>query len=376
MRMDWRVALLATSFGSGHIKAARAVEQAVTARNKVVRTLFIDSFIASAPILTKVIINLYLRILSYMPSLYGYVYAWGNRSHVALWGRKLISLRLAFSTCSQLTAFAPQAVICTHASPAGAVSRLKNQGLLTAPLIAVITDFVVHRLWIFDEVDIFAVAHEKTAGQLLAAGVAPERIRITGIPIDEKFCGDIDKGLIRRKLGLDHDMPVVLIMGGGTGALPMDKIAEEFSQYAMPVQILAVAGQNEALRLRLHRLSHDLPVSVFGFVDNVHELMAAADLIITKPGGLSVAESLAMGIPMLLFRPIPGQEEGNAQFLIEEGAACRIDELSDLPHIIMRLLQDRAQLDTMRSKARKLAKPHAAQKVAEIVKDLTEKKSR
>lgn len=372
MQKDRRITILTTSFGAGHLKAAQAVEQAMGEKDATCQSKLIDSFISTAPRLTRAIMRLYLRILACFPFLYGILYDWGNWSKAALWGRQLVSIRLSTPTRRQLAEFPAHAVICTHASPTGAVCQLKKQGILTVPIIAVVTDFIVHRLWIYDEVDIYTVAHEKVGSELIDAGIAPAKIRVTGIPIASKFSSVVDKIKVRQRLELTDGIPTVLIMGGGTGALPMDKMVEEFRRCTVSVQLLVVTGSNEPLFKRLNRMAKNFPTRVFGFVDNIHELMAVSDLLITKPGGLSAAEALVMGTPLILFRPIPGQEEGNAQFLIDEGVACRIDNMEDIPDTVSKLLQDREQLVKMRNKARALAKPQAAQTVAEITFNLSE----
>ena len=373
MKTGRRIVILTASFGAGHFKAAQAVEQALKQDNTAVQTRMIDSFTTTAPRLTRAVIGLYLNILANVPSLYGMFYKWGNHAKTALLGRSLMSVSLAVSTDNQLAEFSPQSIICTHASPTGAICQLKRQGKLAVPVIAAITDFVVHRFWIYDEVDLYTVMHEETARGLLAAGVARDKIQVVGIPIAAKFNVSLPQAEMRRKLGLAADIPAVLVMGGGTGALPMDSIVAEFNRCKIPLQLLVVAGRNEPLRRRLKEISSLNALHVFGFVDNIHELMGAADLIVTKPGGLSAAQALAMGLPMILFRPIPGQEEGNAQFLAEAGVACCVRGLGELVPTVENLLQNPVQWDMMRCKARKLAKPHAAQAVASFALSLCEK---
>ena len=370
MKTGKRVVILTTSFGAGHFKAAQAVEQALKQSNTTVQTRVIDSFTTAAPRITRAVIGLYLAILARVPSLYGMLYRWGNHAKTALVGRNFMSIRLAVSTETQLADFPPQSIICTHASPTGAICQLKKQGKLKVPVIAAITDFVVHRFWIYDEVDLYTVMHEQTAQGLLAAGVAPDKIQVAGIPIAANFRVAPPKVELQRKLGLAADMPAVLVMGGGTGALPMDNIVTELNRCKIPLQLLVVAGRNEPLRRRLQEITSVNVVHVFGFVDNIHELMGAADLLVTKPGGLSAAEALAMGLPMVLFRPIPGQEEGNANFLSEAGVACCVRELSELVSVTENLLQNPAQRNMMRYKAQKLAKPQAAEAVASFALSL------
>jgi len=361
-----KVALLTTSFGAGHLQAAQAVEHAILKKRPGTQTKLVDSFTTTAPWLTLFTLNTYLKVLELMPLLYKLLYDWGNNSRSALYFRQFISWRLSWSTGKQLAAFNPDVVICTHASPTGAVCYLKKKGVLNVPVIAVVTDYVAHRLWVYDEVDLYTVAHEEVRENLISRGVDPHKIMVTGIPVAEKFCKPIIKTAILQQLALNEDIPVILIMGGGTGALPMEEIVSILKEHSLKAQLLVVTGHNTVMRKQIEKHTGDLSIRVLGFVANIHELMAVADLMITKPGGLSVAEAITMGLPMVIFRPIPGQEEGNAKFLIEQHVAYRAEHVGDLPKIISALLNDQDRTEQMRKRARSLSAPKAAETIADL----------
>jgi processive 1,2-diacylglycerol beta-glucosyltransferase len=155
-------------------------------------------------------------------------------------------------------------------------------------------------------------------------------------------------------------------MGGGAGALPMGEIVSILKELSLKAQLLVVTGNNKAMRKQVEKSAGDLPVRILGFVDNIHELMGVADLMITKPGGLSVTEAITMGLPMVIFRPIPGQEEGNAKFLIEQHVADRAEHVEDLPRIISALLYDQDRIGAIRQRARSLSAPKAAEAIADL----------
>jgi processive 1,2-diacylglycerol beta-glucosyltransferase len=362
-----KVALLTTSFGAGHLQAAQAVEHAILNKKTGAQTKLIDSFTTTAPRLTRFTLNTYLNILASMPLVYKVLYDWGNNSRSALYFRQLISSILAWPTSRQLAAYHPDVVVCTHASPTGAVCHLKKKGVLTVPVIAVVTDYVAHRLWVYDEVDLYAVAHENVRDSLISRGIDPLKIMVTGIPVADKFNISIDKNAVLQQLALNGDAPIILIMGGGTGALPMGEIVSTLKELSPTAQLLVVTGNNKVMRKQVEKAAGDLPVRILGFVANIHELMSVADLMITKPGGLSVTEAITMGLPMVIFRPIPGQEEGNAKFLIEQHVAYRAEYVEDLPQIISALLYDQDRIGAIRQRARILSAPKAAETIADLV---------
>jgi processive 1,2-diacylglycerol beta-glucosyltransferase len=191
---------------------------------------------------------------------------------------------------------------------------------------------------------------------------------VTGIPISGKFSARINAKAVRKSLGLRDDLPLLLVPSGGFGMGPVAEILAELDKVAQPFQTVVVTGRNQELRRELAAQDRKHPTQVLGFAKNMHELMAVADLLITKPGGLTSSEALAMGKPLFILNPIPGQEAANSDFLLEHGAAAKVTRVEDLPYRIEQLLGS-PKLAEMGRAAKSLGKPAAARDiVSEAVK--------
>lgn len=364
-----RILFISAPVGAGHIRAAQAVSQMLGA-NYSCPSEICNVFEFFHPIIGRTILKTYLKTLDIFPQAYGAVYGWGNQSRIALLGRALISQVLAGRMLEYINTFQPSAIVCTHATPAGIVARLKKEGLITMPTAAIITDFVVHRLWVYPEFDRYFVAHPAMAEYLSGQGVKPSSISITGIPVGEGFIQPVSKEQIFAKLGFTQKRKTILIMGGGAGILPMDEILKICSQIDKPVQCIVVAGKNQQMYRKLVLLEPVIgqPVKVLSYVDNVHELMSIADLIISKPGGMSASEALAMGVPLVIYRAIPGQEEANTRYLLSNNAAVRADSLAELKSVLINLLfEDNNAFYSLRQQAALLGRPAAAKDIADII---------
>jgi processive 1,2-diacylglycerol beta-glucosyltransferase len=192
---------------------------------------------------------------------------------------------------------------------------------------SIVTDFEAHALWMEDGVNLYCVAAEETKARLVARGAEADEIVVTGIPISARFSQKIEAKAVRRAMGLRDDLPVVLVPSGGFGMGPVGRILEELDKVRGEFQTIVVTGRNAELRRELAGVDRKHPTHVLGFATNMHELMAVADLIITKPGGLTTSEALAMGKPLFVFNPIPGQEAANSDFLLERGAAAKVNRV-------------------------------------------------
>jgi processive 1,2-diacylglycerol beta-glucosyltransferase len=227
---------------------------------------------------------------------------------------------------------------------------------------SIVTDFEAHALWMEAAVDLYCVAAEETKGRLVARGVSPEQVAVTGIPVAAKFSVPVQPAEVRKRFGLRDDLPALLVLGGGFGMGPVAEILRELNKLEKPVQILVVCGRNEELRREVAVQEHRHPTQVLGFVSNMQELMAVSELIITKPGGLTTSEALAMGKPILVLNPIPGQEAANSDFLLEHGAAIKANRVEDLSFRLSSLLGS-PKLAAMAAAANALAHPNAAREV-------------
>ncbi len=364
------VLFISAPIGSGHIRAAQAVGHLLKITKPDCRIELCNVFDFFHPVLGQTILKTYLKALNLFPQAYGSVYSWGNESRLALAGREVISQLLARRMVNYINSFQPSVVVCTHATPAGLIAWCKQKGLLTVPAAAVITDFVVHRLWVYPELEHYFVAHDGMAEYLGKCGIAREAVTVTGIPVGQVFSRAGNREQILKQLKLDCGKRTILLMGGGAGLLPMEEILTACRQIDRPMQFIAVAGNNQQLYHKLARLAAGAghAVRVLGYTDTIHELMSAADLLISKPGGMSTAEALALGVPLIIYRPIPGQEEANTQFLLANRAAVRADSLSDIITILESLfLAAGDELTNLRLRAAGLGRPKAANAIADFL---------
>lgn len=369
-----RILFVTAPIGSGHVRAAQAIARAVERIRPDVETGAASVFDFLNPLVGRTILRFYLKILELCPSAYGMAYNWGNSNKAALAGRELISRYFAGKMNDYITHYAPSAVICTHATPAGLAAFLKKNGMLKVPALAAITDFTVHRFWVYPELDYYFVAHDGMRKCLENYGVSYNKSKTSGIPVDERFSHTYKQEDLVAKLMLKPDQKTILIMGGGAGVLPMDEIIAACDSIKIPVQMIAVTGRNSAMYQKLSlmksKLSNEL--RVLGFVENIHEWMAVSDLLISKPGGLTSTEALCSGLPMVIYRPIPGQEEANTRYLVKHNAAKRADSLNEVKAIITHLFEQPEQFEKLRQCTARLARPAAASDIAEHILSLIE----
>ncbi len=369
-----RVLFLSAPIGAGHIKAAQAIAKVLEVEDVSCQTEVANIFAFLPPLWGRLILGSYMKILALFPQAYGMMYGWGNESKAALWGRKYLSRFLARRLERYLEQWRPDMIVCTHATPAGLVADLVRRGRLRIPTLGVVTDFVVHRLWVYPELGGYVVAHEALRDYLLQHGVAKEKTVSLGIPVALEFgkSSKKDKDALLQGLGLETNAKTVLLMGGGEGLLPMAEIIEICSEDFPELQFIAVAGKNQKLKSKLEKMKNRFgkKLLVLGYTERVADLMTAADLLISKPGGLTVAESLSSGVPLLIYRPLPGQEEANSRYLQKQGVAFSARSFNELRACLAALFLKEESLQTAAKKALDLGRPSAASDVAKYIKEI------
>ena len=363
-----RVLIATITAGGGHLAAAAALDEAWKKSrpdDTVERVDFLKFF---SPVHKKIHLDGYVKLVERAPELWGLVFKKTDNAKVA---RRMNKLKLAFPSGSRtritryLKRFAPDLVLCTHYLPLETLGLLRSKCDGLRPLtVSVVTDFEAHALWMDACVDLYCVAAEETKARLVARGAAAENIVVTGIPISAKFSAKPDAKAVRKNFGWRDDLPVLLVLGGGFGMGPVAEILAELDKVPQAFQTIVVCGRNEELRRKLATQDRKHPTHVLGFSSNMHELMAVADLIITKPGGLTSSEAMALGKPLIILNPIPGQEAANSDFLLERGAAAKINRVEDLPYRVGQLLGSK-KLSEMAKAAKALGHPHAAGEICE-----------
>jgi processive 1,2-diacylglycerol beta-glucosyltransferase len=251
------------------------------------------------------------------------------------------------------------------------LSSLKEKKNIKTPAIAILTDYVPHSLWLDDCLDAYIVATQSMKDEIVTMGIPDNIIFPYGIPVAQKFLQCINKQSVLSELGLENKF-TILVMGGGLGFGDIEKTMISLLNCPQDIQIIAVTGTNTRLKKRLTEYcrTSDKHVALLGYTDRINELMDISDLLITKPGGITVSEALVKGLPIFIISPIPGQEEGNAGYLLDRGAAKSIENTNELNDIIHVLTTDSSKLQSMRENSRGLGKPNSTNDIITLLDKL------
>ncbi|MBV8263303.1 MAG: glycosyltransferase [Candidatus Eremiobacteraeota bacterium] len=367
---------LSASVGEGHTAAAQAVCSALSERMTDALCEVVDSYRYASTVFHRVASNGYIGMVKVLPQLYKFAYDQAERatkiSAFKTWLHRYTALNLR-QFVSELQ---PDVVVCTHAFPCGVMAEYKREFADAPPVVGIVTDFVVHPFWIHRNIDKYAVATAAMRQTLVTRGVAPARVVVTGIPIDARFADATSKRRARSVIGIGPETTTVLLMGGGLGIGPLENALLAIDRLSGPLQIVVVVGKNKSLERRLREAARTLRhrATVVGFVENVYDYMRAADVLVSKPGGLTSSEALVCELPFIMLRPLPGQEERNTRYLEERGVGIRVERSRELTCALDKLLGSPATLEKMRRHARDLAHPEAASSVASIIESLITRK--
>ncbi|WP_409030976.1 MGDG synthase family glycosyltransferase [Janthinobacterium sp. CG_23.3] len=364
-----KILLLSVSAGAGHMRAAEAI-RAHAGADVVASHLDVMNFVTAG--FRKLYTDFYITLVNKAPTLWGYLYHATNEAQPDSSMQRLrrgVERLNTRALLKEIAAFKPDAIVCTHFLPAEILSRALRKGELHCPVWVQVTDFDLHRMWVHEHMSGYFAASDEVAFRMRACDIGPERIHVTGIPIMPAFARAHDRAECARGFGLDLARTTFLLMGGGAGLGSLDEVAERLLALDGDFQLIVLAGKNAAALAALQALAARHPGRLLaqGFTDKVERLMACADLVVTKPGGLTSSECLAMGLPMIVNSPIPGQEERNADFLLEQGVALKAFDAVTLEYRVRHLLENPAKLAEMAAKARALGRPDAARQVLQRV---------
>ncbi|MEI7745076.1 MAG: glycosyltransferase [Chloroflexota bacterium] len=367
-----KIAVFSVSAGAGHVRAAQAIEASARLHFPEIEIVHIDLMtLVSAPF-RKTYADGYLQVVEHSPTFWGYLYAKTDRRDV---DSALNRMRQAVERLNTrrfkkwLRENDPDIVICTHFLPAQLLARDIRKGSFTKPVWVQVTDFDLHGSWIHDNMTGYLAADEEVAWRMIDRGIPAGTVHVTGIPVMPVFGQPISRAECAAELGLDPARPTIALMAGSAGVTGIDNLVDRLLPIDERLQVIALAGRNESLLASLRRRAERFPgrLVASGFTTTIERLMAASDVVVTKSGGLTTSECLAMGLPMIVVSPIPGQEERNALFLLEHGAALQADDASALAFRISRLIREPKTLAALRRNARSLGKPDAGRHVIETV---------
>ncbi len=372
------VMVLAARYGDGHLRAAKAIGLKLLLSQPSLKVGLLDYYKFVNPFLDNAIRWAYLSSVRFVPSLWKRFYTATQRIDPESTTQQFLNRIGMESFYEAIRPDPPKVIVSTYPTAAGVVSTLKRQGRLKALNYVVMTDYSIHSQWIHQYVDRYFVGGEDMKEALIARGVPGDRVVVSGIPVDSRFQAMVNEDQVRRALGLGFE-PVILFMGGSY--MPIAEFAQilpELDKVEVPHATIVVAGREEnRRRAALEYQKHaNNPMVVSGYVDNVHELMGISSILVSKAGGLTTTEALCRGVPMLIYRPIPGQEDANANYVVRHGAGFLAKDHRDVSEMLAHLLTHPWELKAMMRQARELGHPDAADVIAgQILEALSDQKA-
>ncbi|EHQ90342.1 MGDG synthase family glycosyltransferase [Desulfosporosinus youngiae] len=358
-----RILVFSAAFGNGHFRAAEAVIEEIRIKEPSAIVTHIDFGDFLSKRFNSVIKKLYFELIKHSPKLWGKLYKQTSKLSPKSKIQRFLNLLGRSDFLKYIQEFDPDLIVCTYPTVSSILAQLRLEHILQVPVVTVITDYTVHGHWIHPGVDGYMVACEEVKEMLVTAGILEQRIHVTGIPISPKFEKKKDREEIISALGLKPGLPTFLVMGSYGNWESTRKICTTLADSGPPVQSIIVCGNNKKLYHSLQDLVASAlnPLIILGYVDNMEELMSAADLIITKSGGLTVTEALTMDLPLVIYKPIPGQEEENANFVQRIGAGQAAGSDKELEGLLKCFISHPEELEKMREKARSALMGHSAE---------------
>ena len=366
-----RILIVSASIGTGHMQAARAIEEYWSQREPEAHITHVDFLDTDTLSIDNLLKETYLKMIDVFPMLYDLIYRLSKGERKGAVMQTVLSWLLKSRMLKLIKKTQPDAVIFTHPFPLGAACILKRQGLIDVPLMAIMTDFSSHQFWIYPQIDAYFVATEGMVEEVTSCVIPREHVHVTGIPVRRAFFDAAIEDYAMTK-------PVrVLVMGGGLGMGSISNALRRLDEIAAIDELVVVAGQNTSLYESLNDMARSMKTktTVYGYTTNIAELMKEATLLVTKPGALTCMEAVTIGLPMVFFNAIPGQEEANAKLLEELGCARWARDIHNLEDVVTALLINPDRLKAMSTSARNWHVDGAANIYQDIVAFLEQKEN-
>ncbi len=363
-----RILFLSVPTGQGHHQTCKALEDYYAGKEGI-ECKILDVVDNVDPLLGEFLSNAYLISTIVTPKVYGTFYGLAEKRNYTKNSSvgKLVKSILNKKLMKFLKEYNPDVIVATHIFSAIAISYLRHKYPLRAKTVAVITDFTVHPFWEDVDIDYYITATELLDFQTMKKGYPPEKVKPFGIPVSPKFSKKLPQDEARRRLGLEDKFTVLLMMGSmGYGNDTMANV-RRLNQLQEDLQLITVCGNNKKLKVRIDRMKKRKSFINYGFTHNVDLLMDAADCIITKPGGLSTSEALAKNLPIIMLDPIPGQEDRNEEFMLNNGLAMSISETFTVDEAIYQLIHHPYRMQQLKENMKYIAKPNSARDMGEFL---------
>lgn len=368
------ILILSASTGGGHMRASRAIENYMSKHDKNANVKIVDSLLYINPILNKTVTSGYVYLATKTPKIYGKLYELTNKEDRWISFVSRLNYLFANKLLPLIDEFKPDVIITTHPFPTEMVSILKAKKLVNIPLVCIMTDYAPHKTWVNQQVDAYIVSNDDMVKEMSKIGIKEEIIYPYGIPIEQVFFEQKDKDLVLGELELNPNLPTILMMAGSFGVTNVFKIYEDIINIHREFQVIVITGKNQKLYNEFAKVINKSKkqTKLIYFTDEVNKFMQAADIIITKPGGLTITEALASNIPMAIFDAIPGQEEENADFLINHNMAIKLEKGQSCDSLIEELLINKEKLNNMKEACRSFDKNDSSKNICALINELVE----
>ena len=365
------ILILSAATGGGHIQASKALKNGIEEKYPESRVEVIDGLKYISSFLDIVISKSYLVLAKYLKTSYKNLYKLTDKNSFISFIVDKLTLKFSSKLMPLIKEVNADVIITTHPFLTGMISALKKTGKIDALSICTMTDYECHCSWLHSNIDIYSVAWNGMIPEMISHGIKKDIIHDFGIPVDPKFFHTTkDDGIkLKKELGLDEDKTTILVMAGSFGVNNIIEIYEEISKIPLDFQVVILTGNNKALYRKIEKRieGSNKDTRIVEFTREVYRYMAMADVLITKPGGLTVSEALASNLPLIVFDSIPGQEEGNAKFLIDNGMAITIGKGKNCKNEVERLLKDKGKIEEMAKRCQEFDKSGAIDNLVDIM---------
>lgn len=362
-----KVLIVYASAGAGHRRAAEAVYNYLKEASPDLDLVLLDALDKTNALFKFDYTKGYSFLVNYATTLWHWAFWTTDSKFLRPISRTLARIINCINSQGLIRYFIkenPEVIISTHFLPSELAAALKKKNKISSKIITIITDYGVHPFWISPGTDLYVVAADFTKNRLVMEGVDARKISVLGLPFDPKFMQHFDRRILCHKIGIDHKKFTVLLMTGSFGIGPLEEIADAL---AKDCQVLVVCAGNTKLYTKL--LKRNLEnVKVFGFISNTEELMAASQVIITKPGGATITEVLIMELPVVFISAIPGQETANVKALAEYGIGVSPKNIEEIKNYVLDLKNNPQKIEELTRKIRGIQKPFACQELASVIR--------
>lgn len=365
-----KILIFSASIGNGHNQAAKALQESLAGNGYT--SMIIDTLEYISPTFHKILLESYMNLLKLSPKMWGRIYH--NTEKTRFFDMNVIMNKLLANKLKKLiNSVQPDAFIATHPFASCMLSILKGRNNWTVPIYTVITDYTIHPSWINHHISYYFTAHEQLNYLLDIYKQDYDKFIPLGIPIMKKFREPQDRERLKQEFGISPDQKTLILSGGGLGLGPMEQVLDSLQEIEQPLKVFILTGNNEKLYQKVSRQFSKHEVVPMRYINNFHQYLEVADLIITKSGGLTTAEVLSKQVPMIVYNPLPGQEERNSHFLLNNGCALHANVTEQLIYFIDELLHNELKVEYMKKMASAVAKPNAAEDITQfIMKDMNQ----